>query len=109
MEKLALSKGLRGGVHSRHVAPSGRVMCRKSAGGKREASPRRVVARRMPRLITSRATCYAGETGSCGTSWAGGVPPSTAVEGAVNLGWKLAAVTTSRASPRLLDTYDAAR
>jgi 2-polyprenyl-6-methoxyphenol hydroxylase-like FAD-dependent oxidoreductase len=39
----------------------------------------------------------------------GGLGYNTAVEDAVNLGWKLAAVTTGRASPRLLDSYDAER
>jgi 2-polyprenyl-6-methoxyphenol hydroxylase-like FAD-dependent oxidoreductase len=39
----------------------------------------------------------------------GGLGYNTAVEDAVNLGWKLAAVTTGRASPRLLATYDAER
>jgi 2-polyprenyl-6-methoxyphenol hydroxylase-like FAD-dependent oxidoreductase len=39
----------------------------------------------------------------------GGLGYNTAVEDAVNLGWKLAAVTTGRASPHLLDTYDAER
>ena len=36
----------------------------------------------------------------------GGLGYNTAVEDAVNLGWKLAAVIQGRAGPRLLETYD---
>jgi len=39
----------------------------------------------------------------------GGLGYNTAVEDAVNLGWKLAAVATGRAAPRLLDSYEAER
>jgi 2-polyprenyl-6-methoxyphenol hydroxylase-like FAD-dependent oxidoreductase len=39
----------------------------------------------------------------------GGLGYNTAVEDAVNLGWKLAAVLKDQASPRLLDTYEAER
>jgi 2-polyprenyl-6-methoxyphenol hydroxylase-like FAD-dependent oxidoreductase len=39
----------------------------------------------------------------------GGLGYNTAVEDAVNLGWKLAAVLKEQASPRLLDTYEAER
>ena len=39
----------------------------------------------------------------------GGLGYNTAVEDAVNLGWKLAAVLKGRASPRLLESYEAER
>lgn len=39
----------------------------------------------------------------------GGLGYNTAVEDAVNLGWKLAAVLKKRASPRLLESYEAER
>ena len=39
----------------------------------------------------------------------GGLGYNTAVEDAVNLGWKLAAVLTGRAAPRLLESYEAER
>ena len=39
----------------------------------------------------------------------GGLGYNTAVEDAVNLGWKLAAVLKRRASPRLLESYEAER
>ena len=39
----------------------------------------------------------------------GGLGYNTAVEDAVNLGWKLAAVLKGQASPRLLQSYDAER
>ena len=39
----------------------------------------------------------------------GGLGYNTAVEDAVNLGWKLAAVLKGRASPRLLQSYEAER
>lgn len=39
----------------------------------------------------------------------GGLGYNTAVEDAVNLGWKLAAVLNGRASPRLLESYEAER
>ena len=39
----------------------------------------------------------------------GGLGYNTAVEDAVNLGWKLAAVLQRRASPRLLESYEAER
>jgi 2-polyprenyl-6-methoxyphenol hydroxylase-like FAD-dependent oxidoreductase len=40
---------------------------------------------------------------------AGGLGYNTAIEDAVNLGWKLAAVLKGRAAPALLDTYQAER
>ena len=40
---------------------------------------------------------------------AGGLGYNTAIEDAVNLGWKLAAVLKGRAAPGLLDTYEAER
>ena len=39
----------------------------------------------------------------------GGLGYNTAIEDAVNLGWKLAAVLKGQASPRLLESYDAER
>lgn len=39
----------------------------------------------------------------------GGLGYNTAIEDAVNLGWKLAAVLQNRAAPRLLDSYEAER
>jgi 2-polyprenyl-6-methoxyphenol hydroxylase-like FAD-dependent oxidoreductase len=39
----------------------------------------------------------------------GGLGYNTAVEDAVNLGWKLAAVISGRAAPRLLESYEAER
>jgi hypothetical protein len=39
----------------------------------------------------------------------GGLGYNTAIEDAVNLGWKLAAVSKGRAAPRLLESYDAER
>ena len=40
---------------------------------------------------------------------AGGLGYNTAVEDAVNLGWKLAAAIRGRASPALLDSYELER
>src|SRR5207302_9826937 len=39
----------------------------------------------------------------------GGLGYNTAIEDAVNLGWKLAAVLKRQASPRLLESYEAER
>src|SRR4029079_4755049 len=39
----------------------------------------------------------------------GGLGYNTAVEDAVNLGWRLAAVLKRRAAPRLLESYEAER
>ena len=39
----------------------------------------------------------------------GGMGYNTAIEDAVNIGWKLAAVVTGQAHPRLLDTYEIER